>query len=82
MKSHPLGWEAIQGRVEPFFEKNWEFESDREREGFLAMGFSRAFSEWYPLILDDRVELTGKMHYLVVLIDGENLKNLPCLDTP
>lgn len=81
LKSHPLGWEAIQGRVEPSFEQNWEFTSDREREGFLALGLSRAFSEWYPLILDDRVELTGKIHYLVILIDGENLKSLPCLNT-
>lgn len=75
LKSHPLGWEVLQKRVEPYFSQNWKFTSEREKEGFFALGFSRALNEWFPLMLDDRAELTGKMHYLGLLVDGEDSKS-------
>lgn len=62
--------------VEPYFVQNWKSSSEREKEEFFALGFSRALSEWFPLMLDDRAELTGKMHYLVLLIDGESFKSI------
>ncbi|KAJ5980657.1 hypothetical protein N7481_007955 [Penicillium waksmanii] len=71
LKSHPLGWEVLQKRVEPYFSQNWKFTSEREKEGFFALGFSRALNEWFPLMLDDRAELTGKMHYLGLLVDDQ-----------
>lgn len=75
LKSHPLGWEALQKRVEPYFAQNWKFASEREKEGFFALGFSRALNEMFPLMLDDRAELTGKMHYMALLVDGEDSKS-------
>ncbi|KAJ5098277.1 hypothetical protein N7532_005278 [Penicillium argentinense] len=50
LKSRPLGWEAIQNKVDPYFGQNWKF---------------------YPIVLDDRVELTGRMLYLVMLTDDQ-----------
>lgn len=70
-KSHSLGWEAIQALVEPSFAQHWKFTSEREKMGFFALGFSRAFSQFFPLTLNERVEVTCKMHYLALLIDGE-----------
>lgn len=70
-KDHSLGWEAIQALVEPSFAQHWKFTSEKERKGFFALGFSRAFSRFFPLTLNERVEVTGKMHYLALLIDGE-----------
>jgi aristolochene synthase len=69
-KSHPKGWEKIQAQVEPYFGKNWNFASKKEKRGFLDIGFSRAFSHFFPLTLDGRIETTCKMHYLALLIDG------------
>lgn len=71
LKSHPLGWEAIQKRVEPYFVQNWDFEHDHERKGLMKIGLSRAFDVFFPLVLDDRVDATGRLHYLILLIDGE-----------
>jgi aristolochene synthase len=71
LKSHPLGWEAIQALVEPSFAQHWKFTSEREKKGFFALGFSRAFSQFFPLTLNERVEVTCMMHYLALLIDGE-----------
>lgn len=73
LKSHPLGWKTFQSRVEPYFEQNWPFADDKKKNAFFALGISRALSEWFPLTLDDRISLTGKMNYLLVLIDGKNL---------
>lgn len=70
-KTHPLGWETIQAHVEPYFSENWDFASEKERHGFFALGFSRAFSQFFPLTLNNRVEVTCKMHYLALLMDGE-----------
>ncbi|KAJ5746215.1 hypothetical protein N7520_011397 [Penicillium odoratum] len=70
-KSHPLGWQAIQALVEPGFGQDWKFTSEREKKGFFALGFSRAFSQFFPLTLNDRVEVTCKMHYLALLIDDQ-----------
>jgi aristolochene synthase len=72
-KTHPQGWEKIQAQVEPYFGKNWNFASEKEKRGFLAIGFSRAFSHFFPLTLDGRTEVTCKMHYLALLIDGWSL---------
>lgn len=70
-KTHSLGWEAIQALVEPSFVQHWKFSSEKEKKGFLALGFSRAFSQFFPLTLDERVEVMCKMHYLALLIDGK-----------
>lgn len=70
-KSHPLGWEVIQEHVDPYFSQNWEFGSEEEKKKFFALGLSRAFSQFFPLTLDDRVQAACKIHYLVLLIDGE-----------
>ncbi|KAJ5832777.1 hypothetical protein N7474_001088, partial [Penicillium riverlandense] len=70
-KSHPQGFETIQAQVEPYFASNWKFASEKEKKGFLALGFSRAFSQFFPLTLNDRVETTCKMHYLALLIDDQ-----------
>ncbi|KAJ6102420.1 hypothetical protein N7486_004847, partial [Penicillium sp. IBT 16267x] len=71
LKSHPLGWEAIQALVEPSFAQHWKFTSQREKRGFFALGFSRAFSQFFPLTLNERVEVTCMMHYLALLIDDQ-----------
>ncbi|KAJ5546148.1 hypothetical protein N7494_003733, partial [Penicillium frequentans] len=70
-KAHSLGWEAIQALVEPSFVQHWQFSSEKEKKGFLALGFSRAFSQFFPLTLVERVEATCKMHYLALLIDDQ-----------
>ncbi|KAJ5370984.1 uncharacterized protein N7496_007076 [Penicillium cataractarum] len=70
-KSHPLGWQTIQAQVEPYFAKNWKFSSEKAKQGFLAVGFSQAFSQFFPLTLNERVEGTCKMHYLALLIDDQ-----------
>jgi aristolochene synthase len=70
-KTHPLGWEKIQAQVEPYFGNNWSFASEKEKRGFLALGLSRAFSHFFPLTLDDRIDLTCKILYMSLLIDGE-----------
>ncbi|KAJ5706171.1 hypothetical protein N7536_001860 [Penicillium majusculum] len=70
-KTHPLGWEQIQAQVEPYFGNNWNFASEKEKKGFLCIGFSRAFSHLFPLTLDDRIDLTCKMLYLSLLIDDQ-----------
>ncbi|KAJ5951832.1 uncharacterized protein N7479_010245 [Penicillium vulpinum] len=70
-KTHPLGWETIQTQVEPYFSNNWEFASDKEKKGFLSLGLSRAFSHFFPLTLDDRINVTCKMLYLSLLIDDQ-----------
>ncbi|CAI7571514.1 unnamed protein product [Penicillium discolor] len=70
-KTHPLGWEQIQAQVEPYFGNNWNFASEKEKKGFLRIGFSRAFSHLFPLTLDDRIDLTCKMHYLSLFIDDQ-----------
>jgi aristolochene synthase len=72
-KTHPLGWEQIQAQVEPYFGNNWSFASEKEKKGFLSVGLSRAFSHSFPLTLDDRIDVTCKMLYLSLLIDGESL---------
>jgi aristolochene synthase len=69
-KTHPLGWQKIQTQIEPYFGNNWNFASEKEKKGFLAIGFSRAFSRFFPLTLDDRIESTCKVFYLTLLIDG------------
>lgn len=70
-KTHPLGWEVIQNQVDPYFGQYWKFGSEQEKQAFFALGLSRAFSQWFPLTLNDRVEAACKIHYLVLLIDGE-----------
>lgn len=70
-KAHPLGWQIIQAQVEPYFGQNWRFPSEKAKQGFFAVGFSQAFSRFFPLTLTERVEGTCKMHYLALLIDGE-----------
>lgn len=70
-KAHPLGWRNIQAQVEPYFGNNWKFASEKEKRGFLALGLSRAFSHFFPLTLNDRIDVTCKMLYLSLLIDGE-----------
>ncbi|KAJ5355833.1 hypothetical protein N7517_010442 [Penicillium concentricum] len=70
-KTHPLGWERIQAQVEPYFGNSWSFASEKEKKGFLGLGFSRAFSHFFPLTLDDRVDMTCKMLYLSLLIDDQ-----------
>jgi aristolochene synthase len=72
-KAHSLGWETIQAQVEPYFSQNWKFSSEAKRKGFLAIGLSRAFSNSFPLTLDDRVGVTCQMLYLSLLIDGKIL---------
>lgn len=74
-KPHPLGWQTIQAQVEPYFGQNWMFPSEKAKQGFFAVGFSQAFSRFFPLTLDERVEGTCKMHYLALLIDGESGKS-------
>lgn len=70
-KEHPQGWRTIQDQVEPYFAQHWKFPSEKARQAFFAVGFSQAFSQFFPLTLDERVEGTCKMHYLALLIDGE-----------
>ncbi|KAJ5496411.1 hypothetical protein N7463_008398 [Penicillium fimorum] len=70
-KTHPLGWERIQAQVEPYFGNSWSFASEKEKKGFLDLGFSRAFSHFFPLTLDDRIDVTCKMLYLSLLIDDQ-----------
>jgi aristolochene synthase len=70
-KAHPLGWQTIQAQVEPYFGQHWRFPSEKAKQGFFAVGFSQAFSRFFPLTLNERVEGTCKMHYLALLIDGE-----------
>ncbi|KAJ5740211.1 hypothetical protein N7493_000083 [Penicillium malachiteum] len=65
------GLEAIQTLIEPYFAKNWKFASEKERNGFFTLGIARAFSEFFPLVLNDRVDVTGKMHYFAFLIDDQ-----------
>jgi len=67
-----MGWEAIQAKTEPWFDQLWQFASEKEKKDFFALGMSRAFSQFFPLTLDDRVEMTCKLHYLILLIDGEH----------
>lgn len=69
-KTHPLGWSKIQAQVEPYFGNNWNFASEKEKKGFLALGLSRAFSHFFPLTLNDRIDVTCKILYLSLLIDG------------
>lgn len=69
-KAHSLGWESIQAKVEPYFSEKWNFSSEKEKQAFLSLGLSRAFSCFFPLTLEDRVEATCRMHYLALLIDG------------
>lgn len=70
-KTHPLGWERIQAQVEPYFGNNWNFANEKDRKGFLHLGVSRAFSHFFPLTQDDRIDVTCKMLYLSFLIDGK-----------
>ncbi|KAJ5656519.1 hypothetical protein N7507_008469, partial [Penicillium longicatenatum] len=70
-KSHSLGWEAIQALIEPRFAQHWKFPSEKEKNRFFALGFSRAFSQFFPLTLNERVEVTCMIHYLVLLIDDQ-----------
>lgn len=70
-KTHPLGWDAIQDQIDPYFSKHWDFGSEENKRKFFALGFSRAFSQFFPLTRNDRVEAVCKIHYLVLLIDGE-----------
>jgi aristolochene synthase len=79
-KAHPLGWQAIQAQVEPYFRQNWKFPSEKAKQDFFALGFSQAFSQFFPLTLNERVEGTCKMHYLTLLIDGELDKDGLLLD--
>lgn len=69
-KSHHLGWEKIQAQVEPYFSTNWNFASEKKKQGLLAIGLSRAFTNAFPLTLDNRIGVTCKMLYLSLLIDG------------
>ncbi|KAJ5246459.1 hypothetical protein N7468_001442, partial [Penicillium chermesinum] len=70
-KTHDLGWEKIQAQVEPYFGEHWNFASEKEKQAFYDVGFSRAFSCFFPLTLEDRVEATCRMHYLPLLIDDQ-----------
>ncbi|KAJ5159834.1 uncharacterized protein N7482_006838 [Penicillium canariense] len=70
-KEHRLGWQTIQAQVEPYFGQHWKFSSQKEKTGFFAVGFSRAFSRFFPLTFDERVEGACKMHYLALLIDDQ-----------
>ncbi|OQE44342.1 hypothetical protein PENCOP_c002G04633 [Penicillium coprophilum] len=70
-KTHPLGWERVQAQVEPYFGNNWSFASEKEKKGFLDLGLSRAFSHFFPLTLDDRIDVTCKMLYLSLLVDDQ-----------
>jgi aristolochene synthase len=75
-KTHPLGWDGIQTQVEPYFDINWKFASEKEKKGFFSLGLSRAFSNSFPLTLDERVGLTCKMFYFSLLIDGKICKEI------
>ncbi|KAJ5339687.1 hypothetical protein N7452_006415 [Penicillium brevicompactum] len=70
-KSHQLGWEKIQAQVEPYFSTNWNFASEKKKQGLLAIGLSRAFTNAFPLTLDNRIGVTCKMLYLSLLIDDQ-----------
>ncbi|CAI7620725.1 unnamed protein product [Penicillium bialowiezense] len=70
-RSHRLGWEKIQAQVEPYFTTNWKFAGEKEKQGLLAVGLSRAFSNAFPLTLDNRIGVTCKMLYLSLLIDDQ-----------
>lgn len=72
-KSHSMGAETVRALVEPYFEDAWEFSSEKEKKSFHAVGLSRAFCQFFPLTLNERVEATCKLHYLLVLIDGKHL---------
>lgn len=81
-KTHPLGWEVIQNQIDPYFSQYWKFGSEKEKQRFFALGLSRAFSQFFPLTLHDRVEAACKIHYLVLLIDGElwsDMRRCPAL---
>lgn len=71
-KTHPLGWEVIQDQIDAYFSKHWDFGSEEDKRKFFALGLSRAFSQFFPLTLNERVEAVCKIHYLVLLIDGES----------
>lgn len=75
-KSHHLGWETIRAQVEPYFADNWKFTNEDEKQAFLALGLSRAFSYFFPLTLEGRIEPTCRMHYLALLIDGRYDRNI------
>jgi len=34
---------------------------------------SKAYSLMFPMMLDDRVDMTNRMHYLALLVDDEHL---------
>jgi aristolochene synthase len=57
-----LGWAISWPQLEVF--------SKKKRKGFLSFGLSRAFSNSFPLAIDDRVGVTCKMLYLSLLIGG------------
>lgn len=67
-----MGEERVRALVEPYFGEHWQFSSEKERKGLHAVGLSRAFCQLFPLTLNERVEATCKLHYLLVLVDGKS----------
>lgn len=70
---HPLGEERIRAEVEKYFLENWDFDSEKTKRAFLSVGMSKAYSLMFPMMLDDRVDMTNRMHYLALLVDDEHL---------
>ncbi|KAL2006010.1 hypothetical protein VTN00DRAFT_9664 [Thermoascus crustaceus] len=68
---HPLGEERIKAEAEKYFEENWNFDSEKKMRGFFSIGMSKAYSLFFPLTLDDRVDMTNRMLHLSLLSDDK-----------
>lgn len=68
---HSLGEERIKAEAEKYFQENWNFDSEKKMRGFFSIGMSKAYSLFFPMTLDDRVDMTNRMLHLSLLTDGK-----------
>lgn len=68
-KCHRLE-KQITAEVDGYFLAHWPFKNDREREKFVAAGFSRVTCLYFPMSMDERMHLACRLLTILFLIDG------------
>ena len=67
--------DPISKEVDGYFLENWNFETEKAKEKFVAAGFSRVTCLYFPMALDNRIQFACRLLTILFLMDGEYLLN-------
>jgi len=63
--------DEVVKEVDGYFLEHWNFTGERERNVFVAAGFSRVTSLYFPMAKDDRIHFACRLLTVLFLIDDE-----------